>query len=443
MHSNSLVFFKIFISFAILLVAINSMIKGFIFLNNQNLININNVKLTELNLTKNYEQKIENNKVKTVKKEKESAKIINTETFKYNLNEEIITVKKNDTFYTIIDPFLDNNIKNKIINEINKKFDLKYLKVGQKIFLYKNHLNEIKQIILPIDFDKEIIVNLEKNNINVVEKKLPILKDTKALDFEIFSSFYADGVKAGMPSQLLSETIRLYSFDIDFQRDIKVNTKFEILYEYFINEKNNKIKFGDINYINLKIDNKDLEYFLFKTDDGFYDYFNREGKNIRKSLLKTPIDGARLSSNFGMRKHPISGFNKLHKGVDFAAPIGTPVYAGGNGVVEYIGTNGGYGKYIRIRHNNEYKTAYAHLSSYKKGLYKGKRVNQSDIIGFVGNTGNSTGPHLHYEIIFQNKHINPMKLKLPSGKILKGEELKRFLTNMKSIYAKHLFELYE
>ena len=144
-----------------------------------------------------------------------------------------------------------------------------------------------------------------------------------------------------------------------------------------------------------------------------------------------------------MRKHPISGYNKMHKGVDFAAPKGTPIYAGGNGVIEYIGNNGGYGKYIRIRHNNEYKTAYAHLSAYKKGISKGSRVNQGDIIGFVGSTGNSTGPHLHYEIIYQNKQINPLKLKLPSGKILVGNELNRFKKEFKRIYADHLNLLYE
>ena len=186
-----------------------------------------------------------------------------------------------------------------------------------------------------------------------------------------------------------------------------------------------------------------MEYFLFKTDDGFYDYFNKEGKNVKKSLLKTPIDGARLSSSFGMRKHPILGYNKLHKGVDFAAPKGTPVFSGGNGTIDYAGYNGTYGKYIRIRHNNEYKTAYAHLSSFKKGISKGKRVNQGDIIGYVGTTGKSTGPHLHYEILFRNKQINPMKMKLPSGKKLKGSEFDKFKESLIDIYAKHLFALYE
>ena len=235
----------------------------------------------------------------------------------------------------------------------------------------------------------------------------------------------------------------MFSFDLDFQRDIKKNTVVSISYEKTYVENASEFSIGDIDYAKIEIGKNNLEYFKFLTDEGFIDYFNREGKNVKKSILKTPLDGARLSSNFGMRKHPISGFNKMHKGIDFAAPIGTPIYAGGNGIVEYVGTNGGYGKYIRIRHNNEYKTAYAHLNSYKKGISKGVRVNQGEVIGYVGNTGRSTGPHLHYEIIYQNKQINPLTLKLPSGKILKGEELKRFEKDYKMILANHLNNLYE
>ena len=235
----------------------------------------------------------------------------------------------------------------------------------------------------------------------------------------------------------------MFSFDLDFQRDIKKNTVVSISYEKTYVENASDFSIGDIDYAKIEIGKNSLEYFKFLTNEGFIDYFNREGKNVKKSILKTPLDGAKISSNFGMRKHPISGFNKMHKGIDFAAPIGTPIYAGGNGIVEYVGTNGGYGKYIRIRHNNEYKTAYAHLNSYKKGISKGVRVNQGEVIGYVGNTGRSTGPHLHYEIIYQNKQINPLTLKLPSGKILKGEELKRFEKEYKMILANHLNNLYE
>ena len=173
----------------------------------------------------------------------------------------------------------------------------------------------------------------------------------------------------------------MFSFDLDFQRDIKKNTLVSVLYEYDEIKDNNKFEYKDIFYALININGNKLEYFRFLTDDGFVDYFNKDGKNVKKSILKTPLDGARLSSNFGMRKHPILGYNKMHKGVDFAAPTGTPIYAGGNGVIEFIGNNGGYGKYIRIRHSNEYKTAYGHMSGFKKGLSKGLRVNQGEIIG--------------------------------------------------------------
>ena len=215
------------------------------------------------------------------------------------------------------------------------------------------------------------------------------------------------------------------------------------MYETLFNDKRRAVSYGKILYTNLFLQKNKLEYYLFKTDENFYEYFNPEGKSVVKALMKTPIDGARLSSSFGMRKHPILGYNKLHKGLDFAAPTGTPIYAAGNGVIEFVGRNGSYGNYIRIRHNNSYKTAYAHLSKYKKGLHKGYRVNQGDIIGYVGSTGRSTGPHLHYEIIYQGKQINPMKMKLPPRKTLKGKELERFNLSRKKIYSNFLFNLYE
>jgi len=362
---------------------------------------------------------------------------------KIEFKEIFLTVKKNDTFSKLIDPFFNNKIKNIIIKKLSKNFNLKNLKINQKIFLYENFNGNIIKIVIPKNFDTDIIIDIQSNNALINEEKIEISKEINALKFIIFSSLYEDGIKAGIPLQILADAVRLYSFDIDFQRDIQKNTEFEVSYESLHNLKRDEIKYSDIKYINLKISNQNLEYFFFKTDEGYDDYFNREGKNVKKSILKTPINGARLSSNFGMRKHPISGYNKLHKGVDFAAPKGTPIYAGGNGVIEFKGNNGGYGKYIRIRHNNDYKTAYAHLSAFKKDLSKGKRVNQGEIIGYVGSTGNSTGAHLHYEIILNNKQINPMKLKLPSGKILSGKEFERFKFKIKSIYSEYLYELYE
>ena len=363
---------------------------------------------------------------------------------KQKVKKIIITVKKNDTFSKIIDPFFPNNrIKFAIIKELNKVYNLRSLSIGQKIYFYKDEKDNTNKIVLPISFSTDLIIIISNGSVSLSKEKISITKETISSEFTIFSSLYEDGIKSGIPLKILTDAIRLYSFDIDFQRDIQKNTKFSVSYEVLFNDKRKNITYGDIQYINLKLQNNSLEYFQFKTDDGLFDYFNQKGKNVKKSILKTPIDGARLSSNFGMRKHPILGYSKMHKGVDFAAPKGTPVYAGGNGIIEYANYNGGYGKYIRIRHNNAYKTVYAHLSGFQKGVSKGKRVNQGDIIGYVGSTGNSTGPHLHYEILFQNKQINPMKMKLPSGRILSGSELERFKDEAKDIYAKYLFTLYE
>ncbi len=357
--------------------------------------------------------------------------------------EKKIEILQGDTFVSILENL---NFKQKkiyeIVSKIEDTFDLKKIKTGEIISLFENKFGEIIKIeffkdsetIISIDLDKEI--NL---NIRVLRKESFI----ESKEYTITESLFSDGIENGVSPDILVKIIRLFSFDLDFQRDIRVDTIVSVSYEFDEIVETGRLEYNDIKYASIKIDGKQLEYFKFFTEDGYVDYFNREGKNVKKSILKTPLDGARISSNFGMRKHPISGFNKMHKGVDFAAPTGTPIYAGGNGIVEYVGRNGGYGKYIRIRHNNGYKTAYAHLSNYKKGISKGVRVNQGEVIGYVGSTGNSTGPHLHYEIIYQNKHINPLKLKLPSGKILDGKELEKFQVEYKMIYADHLSMLYE
>jgi murein DD-endopeptidase MepM/ murein hydrolase activator NlpD len=378
------------------------------------------------------------------KKEEEVA----TPNIKKNIDKEQFVEKKieilqGDTFVSILENL---NFKQKkiyeIISKIEETYDLKKIKTGEIISVFENNFAEIKKIEFFKNNETIISVNLDKEiNLNIIELTKNSFIESK--EYTISESLFSDGIKNDVSSDILVKIIRLFSFDLDFQRDIRVDTVVSISYEFDEIVETGRLEYNDIKYASIIIDGKQLEYFKFITDDGYVDYFNREGKNVKKSILKTPLDGARISSNFGMRKHPISGFNKMHKGVDFAAPTGTPIYAGGNGIVEYVGRNGGYGKYIRIRHNNGYKTAYAHLSNYKKGISKGVRVNQGEVIGYVGSTGNSTGPHLHYEIIYQNKHINPLKLKLPSGKILEGKELEKFKEEYKIIYADHLSMLYE
>ena len=385
---------------------------------------------------------------KEIIQEKKEEEEVATPNIKKNIDKEQFVEKKieilqGDTFVSILENL---NFKQKkiyeIISKIEETYDLKKIKTGEIISVFENNFAEIKKIEFFKNNETIISVNLDKEiNLNIIELTKNSFIESK--EYTISESLFSDGIKNDVSSDILVKIIRLFSFDLDFQRDIRVDTVVSISYEFDEIVETGRLEYNDIKYASIIIDGKQLEYFKFITDDGYVDYFNREGKNVKKSILKTPLDGARISSNFGMRKHPISGFNKMHKGVDFAAPTGTPIYAGGNGIVEYVGRNGGYGKYIRIRHNNGYKTAYAHLSNYKKGISKGVRVNQGEVIGYVGSTGNSTGPHLHYEIIYQNKHINPLKLKLPSGKILKGKELEKFKEEYKIIYADHLSMLYE
>ena len=413
------------------------------FINSNKLFVENNESLLFLNSNKNgitepKVKSIEENKIKT-----NTPPNININDSGEQFKKILISVKQGDTFSRILSNFnVSNNTKFKIINSINNIFNLKNLKIGQQIYFFLDNKKIIKKILIELDFRTNLIINLT-SKINIEKVKLNIFTNIESKAFIINSSLYSDGIKNKIPNEILIKLIQLFSFDLDFQRDIKLNTQVSISYQVINVEDKNDISFGDIEYAKISIKNNILEYFKFLTDDGFTDYFNKEGKNVKKSILKTPLDGAKLSSSFGMRKHPISGFNKMHKGIDFAAPKGTPIYAGGNGVVEFAGVNGGYGKYIRIRHTNEYKTAYAHLNNFKKGITRGVRVSQGEVIGYVGNTGKSTGPHLHYEIIYQNKQINPLTLKLPSGKILEGEELKRFKRDYKIILANHLNNLYE
>ena len=390
--------------------------------------------IKDINLQKNKKQTIIKNDLNKVNVIEE----IN------NLQEIVFEVKKNQTFSKIVSKYLSSDkVVFNVVNEIEKTFDLRKLKAGIKILFYQDQASKkLVKIIIPIENDINLNVFIAEN-IAVEKKYLKTKLESHSKEYLITNSLYSDGIKNNIPIEILTKLIKLYSFDLDFQRDIRKDTKVSISYDSKNIEDRDQQFFGDIIYALIKIEKNKLEYFKFKTDEGFIDYFNKKGENVKKSILKTPIDGARLSSTFGIRKHPILGYNKMHRGVDFAASKGTSVFAGGNGTIEFAGKNGGYGNYIRIRHNNEYKTAYAHLLGFKKGISVGIRVNQGNVIGYVGSSGRSTGPHLHYEIIYQNEQINPLALKLPSGKKLKGKELERFISEMKTIYANHLNLLYE
>jgi murein DD-endopeptidase MepM/ murein hydrolase activator NlpD len=250
----------------------------------------------------------------------------------------------------------------------------------------------------------------------------------------ISTSLYEAALEAGATDQQVADFAEIFAFDIDFQREIQAGDAFEIVYETYTDERGNFVSSGDILFASLN--GRALERSFYRhtpSDDNITDYFTADGKSATRFLMKTPINGARLSSSFGRRRHPISGYSRLHKGTDFAARSGTPIFAAGNGVVERASRYGGYGKYVRIQHANGYETAYAHMSRYGPGVRKGRRVRQGDIIGYVGSTGASTGPHLHYEVLVNGRHVNAMSLRLPTGRALEGDLLSEFEKKLKAI----------
>ena len=328
---------------------------------------------------------------------------------------------------------------NDVVNIISKKIDLRKLKVGTLIETYTKSVNDkkiINEIIIYPDIEKKIYVKKVNNKFVAGEDKKKLFSKLKLYEVEIHNSIYESLKKIDTPDEIIMEFVQLYSFDIDFQRDIRKGNKIKIFFEIYTDSQNNYIKSGNINFSEIILDDESYELYRFQSEgDEFVEYFNSDGKSATKALMKTPINGARLSSGFGMRKHPILGYNKKHQGVDFAAPTGTPIMAAGTGHIEFVGNNGGAGKYIRIKHLNGYKTSYSHLSKYASGIQKNVKVRQGQVIGYVGNTGLSTGPHLHYEVIFNGKRINPMKMKLPSGKQLKDKNLEIFLAEKERINA--------
>ena len=255
----------------------------------------------------------------------------------------------------------------------------------------------------------------------------------------IISSLYATALKSGMSENTLLDMISLLGFSIDFQREIRQGDSFQVLYTREIDILNNKIiKTKPISYVSITLSGKKLNYFNYNDKYGLPQYYDENGKSSKRTIMKTPINGARLSSKYGARKHPVLGYTKMHRGLDFAAPSGTPVFAAGDGVIEKAGWNGSYGKFIKIRHTSTYKTAYAHLSGFHKNIRVGKRVLQGKTIGYVGTTGRSTGPHLHYEVLRNNKQVNPMNIKLPAGKNIHPSKIKAYKSHIKSIITEKI-----
>ena len=340
-------------------------------------------------------------------------------------------IKSGETFDKILETYLiDKKEIIKIKNSLEDNVNLNKLNTKQIIeFSLDKTNNKVVEFTYQVSNTQKIFLKRDIKEDNFNESIVPIKLEKLILYKEniILQSLYKSASDQKIPPNTVIEFAQIYGFQVDFQRDIRKKDKFQIMYEIFLNEKKEIVETGEILFANLELSGQDnsLYYFDKEGSEGHYD---KNGKSIKKALMKTPINGARLSSPFGMRKHPIDGFNKMHRGTDFAAPMGTPIMASGDGVVKKAGWCGGGGNCVKIRHNSTYQTVYAHMSKFARGIKSGVRVKQGQTIGYVGSTGKSTGPHLHYEVIVNGKKVNSQKLKLPSGKILKGNERKLFET---------------
>ncbi len=348
-------------------------------------------------------------------------------------------IETNDSIEKILNKFNINIDDIKTISNNLKQKKLANIYSGKELSLVLKKIedgsNTVISLVYPINNTLSIEIRKSQNKFIVKEKILKLYKKEVVVKNEIKNNLYSAAMDVGIEPNIIVEFARIFGFEVDFQRDIRKGDWFEILYEKFEDDNNIVKDTGRIIYASMFVNGNEINLYNFDdgTDVGFYDV---KGKSIVKSLMKTPINGARLSSSFGMRKHPILGYNKMHRGTDFAAPTGTPIMASGSGKITRARWCGGGGNCVKIRHNSTYETVYAHMKNFARGIKEGKKVRQGQIIGYVGSTGLSTGPHLHYEVIVNGKKVNSQKLRLPSGKILKGNareefELKRIKIDLK------------
>ena len=340
------------------------------------------------------------------------------------------TIKNNDTIEKILKSFNINKNDIKTISVKLRQKKLSNIYSGRKLSLIYKKLedgtNTVVNLLFPINNTSSIEVRKTQSDFYIKENILKLYRKEVVVKNNIKNNLYNAAVSSKIEPNIIVEFARIFGFEVDFQRDIRKNDWFEIYYEKFIDDNGKVRDTGKIIYASMYVNGEEINLYSFKYKNNDLEYYDIKGKSITKSLMKTPINGARLSSSFGMRKHPILGYNKMHRGTDFAAPSGTPIMASGSGTITRARWCGGGGNCVKIKHNSTYETIYAHMKSFAKGIKEGRKVKQGQIIGYVGSTGLSTGPHLHYEVIVNGKKVNSQKLKLPSGKILKGNERKEF-----------------
>jgi len=350
--------------------------------------------------------------------------------------EHSLAVTRGDTLLNMLKrEGIDRGEAHAAISALRKVYDPRDLRPGQEVTVFYNYPpgDEKSSLFhgfsIRADSDLDIMAKRNNDGAFVVDQvKIELETRRSCSSGVIRSSLYESAIQEGLPITVLMQFIYHFSFDVDFQRDIRPGDSFEVLFERHLNKDGKVVREGPVLHAALTLRNTTLYIYRHTSIEDKTDYYNEKGQTVRKTLIRTPINGARLTSGYGMRKHPILGFSRIHRGLDFAASTGTPIVASGSGVVACAGRKGDYGKYIRLRHANQYATAYAHLSSFARGIHTGKRVKQGEVIGYVGNTGLATGPHLHYEVHHRGRKINPASVKCPPGRVLAGEELQHFMT---------------
>lgn len=351
-------------------------------------------------------------------------------------------VRKGDTLSTVLARVgVNNNQAAEALKVLREVYNPRDLRPGQSIRISLQaaekdaDLLELQAIAFQASIERDVAVERDPAGTGFKSHEIPrTLKQSvgrKAALIE--SSLFQAGIESGVPVEVMMEMIRIFSYDVDFQRDIQPGDMFEVVFEQTHDESGKLARTGKVMYASMTLSGHTMRLYNFAPQGDRPDFFNPKGESVRKALLKTPIDGAKITSSFGMRNHPILGYSLMHRGIDFGAPSGTPINAAGDGTVDRVGGVNGYGNYIRIRHNDQYSTAYAHMSRYANGIKPGSRVRQGDVIGYVGMTGRATGPHLHYEVLVKNEQINPMSVKLPTGRKLDGKDMKDFLNLQRQI----------
>jgi murein DD-endopeptidase MepM/ murein hydrolase activator NlpD len=349
-----------------------------------------------------------------------------------------LKVRNGDSIQRILyDQKISPSDINNVINALRREYNIGTLRNDQKVYLIikrEKNGNFVSRLTVNIDNITSVHVFLNKDNVYETKRVTKILtKKNHLVETTIDRGIYRTAKQSGIENSIVAQFARLYGFEVDFQRDLKKNDKIKIFYERYLDDDGVPQRTGNIIYSEITNVERNIILYRYEYPNGSIAYFTPEGKSIEKSLMRTPINGAKLSSRYGFRIHPILGYNQMHQGTDFAAPIGTPVMASGAGTVEYSGWKGGYGKFISIRHSAVYQTNYAHLQDYAKGIRRGAKVQQGQVIGYLGSTGSSTGPHLHYEVVVNGKKENSQTLKLPSAAPLEGNNKNLFEIQKRNI----------